>query len=107
MRDQTWKLMKSSECTRHVDAKGVYSVPWRVGRCVHLGNRFVVQWNSLSGSPLFVDYVEDGATAIECYEAYSVNEASVDMAVESLVKRMLADDPPCKDAKIRTWYRYY
>jgi hypothetical protein len=85
-----------TECERHRGFAPVSSrSSYKVTRCAHIGQRFVVQIEPVDGHYFTtVDYVEDLSDGDVVVEAYSPQREDVDAVWDDLVAKMRADVPP-------------
>lgn len=90
-----------SECRRHgIPTVPTTGVPYYVARCAHFGERFVVQINANDSGFIIVDYVEDlpdGDVLVEGHYPGLFDE-ELDELWQELTARMLANDPPRREA---------
>jgi hypothetical protein len=83
-----------ADCTRHFvdNHNGMYYAH----RCMHIGNRFVVEIRSRESGFVVVDYVEDLPNGDVLVEGYDPNPEYVDRIWERLTGYLLAGCPPNK-----------
>lgn len=74
-----------TECLRHTSS--VWGLFYKVVRCAHLDNRFVVWAKSVSNLRYFVDYVEELGTV----EGYSTDNEELAKAIFQLLEQKMLE----------------
>lgn len=84
-----------NECSRHKTA-----APYRIARCCHIGDRFVVQMERPERRYTTIDYVEDladGGLIVEATDWYEAEPQEIETVWSAKLDRLRTDLPPDPD----------